>query len=78
MIFFRIFSISVVKFPFSFLILLIWILPLGPLVSLDRHLSIFLILSKTVKVSKFVNIIEFFFSLRSRIRNSKPFLARSL
>ena len=32
--------------PFSFLILLIWILPLGTLISLTRDLSIILILSK--------------------------------
>jgi hypothetical protein len=32
--------------PFLFLILLIWILPLGPLVSLASGLSILLILSK--------------------------------
>ena len=39
-------SISVVMSPFSFLILLIWILPLGPLFNLSRGLSILLILSK--------------------------------
>jgi hypothetical protein len=40
------FLFSVVMSPFSFLILLIWILPLGPLVSLARDLFILLILSK--------------------------------
>jgi hypothetical protein len=44
--FFWIFSISVVMSSFSFLILLIWILTLGPLVSLVRVLSILLILPK--------------------------------
>jgi hypothetical protein len=39
-------SVSVVISPFSFLSLLIWILPLGPLVSLARCLSILLIISK--------------------------------
>ena len=43
---FKIYSVSVVMSPFSFLILLIWILPLGPLVSLAMGLSTLLILSK--------------------------------
>jgi hypothetical protein len=38
-------SVSVVISPFSFLILLIWILYLCPLVGLDKGLSIFLIFS---------------------------------
>ena len=43
---FKIYSVSVVMSPFSFLILLIWILPLGRLVSLAMGLSTLLILSK--------------------------------
>jgi hypothetical protein len=39
-------SVFVVISPFSFLILLIWILSLCPLVSLAKHLSILLIFSK--------------------------------
>ena len=39
-------SVSVVISPFSFLILLIWILSLCPLVSLAKGLSILLIFSK--------------------------------
>jgi hypothetical protein len=39
-------SISIVMSPFSFLILLIWILHLGPLVSLARGLCILLFLLK--------------------------------
>ena len=40
-------SISIVMPPFSFLILLTWILLLGPLVSLSKGLSILLIPSKS-------------------------------
>jgi hypothetical protein len=46
MIFFLISSVSVVISPFSFLILLIWILSLCPLVSMAKGSSILLIFSK--------------------------------
>jgi hypothetical protein len=57
---FSISSTSVVMFPFSFLILLIWILPLGPLVSLARGLSILLILSKNQLLVLLILCIVFF------------------
>ena len=46
MIFFLIFSVSVVMSSYSFLILLIWILSLDPLVSLAKGLSVLLIFLK--------------------------------
>ena len=58
--FFWNFSISVVTSPFLFLILLTWILPLGPLVSLARGLSILLILSKNQLLVLLILCIVFF------------------
>jgi hypothetical protein len=49
--------------PFSFLILLIWILPLGPLVSLAKSLSILLILSKNQLLVLLILCIVFFVSI---------------
>ena len=46
--------------PFSFLILLIWILPLCSLVSLARNLSIFFILSKNQILVLFILFIVLF------------------
>jgi hypothetical protein len=57
---FGISSISVVMSPFSFLILQIWKLPLGPLVSLARGLSILLILSKSKHLVLLILCIVFF------------------
>jgi hypothetical protein len=60
---FLISSLSVVMTPFSFLILLIWILSLCPLISLAKGLSILLIFSKTqFLVLLIVCIALFFFS----------------
>jgi biopolymer transport protein ExbB/TolQ len=47
--------VSVVMSPFSFLILLIWILLLCPLVSLSKNLSILLIFSKQQNKTKQTN-----------------------
>jgi hypothetical protein len=49
--------------PFSFLILLIWILPLGPSVSLARGFSILLILSKNQLLVLKILCIVFFVSI---------------
>jgi hypothetical protein len=48
---------------FSFLILFIWILPLGPLVSLARGLSILLVLSKNQLLVLLVLCIVLFVSI---------------
>ena len=60
---FKISSVSVVMSPFSFLILLTWILPLGPLVSLARGLSILLICSKNQLLALLILCIVFFVSI---------------
>ena len=63
MIFFLFSSISLVMSPFSSMIVLMWILSLGPLVSLARALSIFLILSKNQLLVFQILCIVFFVSL---------------
>ena len=55
--------ISIVMSPFSFLILLMWILHIDPLVSLARSLSILLILSKEELLVLFILCIVFFVSI---------------
>ena len=56
-------SDSVVMSPFSFLILLSWILLLSPLVSLARGLFILLILSKNQLLALLILCIVFFVSV---------------
>jgi hypothetical protein len=56
-------SVSVVMSPFPFLILLIWILPHVPLVSLFMGFSIFLNLSKNQLLVLLILCIVFFVSI---------------
>jgi hypothetical protein len=73
---FLISSISVVTSIFSFLILLIWILPLSPLVNLARGLSILVSLSRNQFLVLLILFIVFFVSiwLISALRLTVSFL----
>ena len=62
MIFFSIFSVSIVMSSLSFLFLLIWILSFCPLVSLAEDLSIFLVFSKNQLLVQFIPYIVPFVS----------------